>query len=143
MDRHVTWSSQMMCLQIGADGHNAKSVNKGYLPEQSREHLIDGLDSYGQTIQVSPLEGLQRRMEPDIPTGVFPWKWPKPKPSKAFDSCRDAINVALTMDDNDNQCVVPHDELYKYNPKHQDLTKQAAIDSVLQLWRPGTNQRLA
>eukprot|EP00971_Amphidinium_carterae_P318109 6323571-Amphidinium_carterae.1 len=103
---------------------HAKSVNNGFLPEQSRQHLIDGLEdaTVEHVTKNVPLEGRQRRIAPDAPTGVFPWNWPKPEVEESHDSYRDAINIALIMEDIDNQCEVPHEELYKYNPQHRTQT---------------------
>eukprot|EP00971_Amphidinium_carterae_P242178 4808738-Amphidinium_carterae.2 len=118
MDSPVTLSSPMNLNEVLTDWcrwAHAKSVNLGYTPEQSRHHLIDG----------SNFEGLARRVEPDIPSGVtvFPWKWPKADEPEAYDTYKDAISVALIMDDADNQYEVPHEQLYKYNPKHENLAK--------------------
>eukprot|EP00971_Amphidinium_carterae_P092961 1840444-Amphidinium_carterae.1 len=68
----------------------------------------------------------------DVPTGVFPWKWPEPEVEESHDSYRDAINVALIMDDIDNQCEVPHEELYKYNPRHHAQTAVKQTQEIMQ-----------
>eukprot|EP00971_Amphidinium_carterae_P298911 5938531-Amphidinium_carterae.1 len=107
---------------------HVKSVNKGYAPSQSREHLIDGLDYGEMRLRGSPLEGTLRREEPEIPPGLFPWRWPQPDGPNAYDTYKDTLDASLIMEDVDVGCQIENEELYKYT-KGRDV-KPVAKTSV-------------